>query len=115
MYKVEQSRISLIRGDTLVVEVGIYVNDEPYQLQQGDVVRFALKRAELRKDKTEYIDKKPLVEKIIPNETLILRLESEDTAKLPFGRYAYDIQLTMSDGTVDTFLSDIFDILPEVS
>ncbi len=51
---------------------------------------------------------------IIPNDTLILRLESEDTAELPFGRYNYDIQLRMEDGTVDTFISDILDLLPEV-
>lgn len=114
MYKLNGTRISLIRGDTLILEVEIELNGEPYEVQQGDVIRFALKNSEMKKDKTEYINKKPLVVKEIPNDTLILRLESEDTAELPFGRYNYDIQLTMEDGTVDTFISDILDLLPEV-
>lgn len=114
MYKLDGTRISLIRGDTLILEVEIELNGEPYEVQQGDEIRFALKRSEMKKDKTEFIDKEPLVTTIIPNDTLILRLESEDTAELPFGRYNYDIQLRMEDGTVDTFISDILDLLPEV-
>ena len=113
MYRIDKTRISLIRGDTFIAEVGIYVGDEPYVLQQDDEIHFLLKRADLRKDQTEYINKTPVVEKVISNNDLILRLESSDTADLPFGRYVYDVQLKMSDGTVDTFIFDIFDILSE--
>ena len=114
MFKIKGTRISLIRGDTLIVEIKIKRNGEDYVVQQGDVVRFALKRSEMKKDNTAYIDDEPLVTKIIPNETLVLRLDSEDTADLPFGRYHYDIQLTMEDGTVDTFISNTLDLLAEV-
>ena len=114
MFKIKGTRILLIRGDTLITEVKIKRNGEDYEVQPGDVVRFALKRSEMKKDNTAYLDEKPLITKIIPNESLILRLESEDTAKLPFGRYHYDIQLTMEDGTVDTFISNTLDLLAEV-
>lgn len=114
MYKLKGTRISLIRGDTLVLGIEIERNGEPYEIQPDDVIRFALKRAAMKKDRTDFIDNTPLVTKIIPNDTLTLRLESEDTAKLPFGNYSYDIQLTMGDGTVDTFISDTLELLAEV-
>ena len=45
---------------------------------------------------------------------MILRLESGDTKDFRFGTYAYDIQITMADGTVDTFISDKLHLQPEV-
>ena len=114
MYKLKGTRISLIRGDTLIVGIEIKRNGEPYEVQSDDVIRFALKRAIMKKDSTDFLDNAPLVTKIIPNDTLTLRLESEDTADLPFGNYSYDIQLTMGDGTVDTFISDTLELLAEV-
>lgn len=114
MFKIKGTKISLIRGDTLIVEIQIERNGEVYEVQEGDVVRFALKRGEMKKDRTAYLDEDPLIIKTIPNESLVLRLESQDTANLPFGRYHYDIQLTMEDGTVDTFISDTLDLLSEV-
>lgn len=114
MYKLKGTRISLIRGDTLILGIEIKRNGETYEVQSGDVIRFALKSATMKKDRTEYINNEPLVIKTIPNDTLTLRLESEDTAQLPFGNYSYDIQLTMADGTVDTFISDTLELLAEV-
>ena len=114
MYKVDKTKISLIRGDTLILEVDIYDGDgDFYELQEGDLVHFTLKRAELKKDKTDYVHKEPVIEKIIPNETLMLQLDAEDTANLPFGRYVYNVQLRTGAGIVDTFIFNIFDLLSE--
>ena len=43
-------------------------------------------------------------------------IEPEDTAALPFGTYCYDVQITLTDGTVDTVIpKNDFVILEEVT
>ena len=65
--------------------------------------------------KTDYKDIEPLILKEIPNDTLILELEPNDTKPLAFGTYVYDIQITFEDGTVDTFITEaMFKLTPEV-
>lgn len=119
-YSVQGTTIKLTRGDSLILQVVILrkKDKEPseiYTPQEGDTVRFALKRNMMNPEKTKYIDKKPLIEKDIPIKTLILRLESEDTKFLEFGNYVYDIELTTKDGIVDTFIADAdFILTPEV-
>lgn len=105
MYKIKGTDIYLTRGDTLIVQLNILKDGEVYVPVSTDVIRFALKRSILRADKAEYLDEESLVEKVIPTDTLILRVESEDTKNLPFGTYDYDIQITMGDNIVDTFLA----------
>lgn len=114
MYKFDKNTIYLVRGDTLEAQIAIKQGDEDYAPQSGDVIRFALKKAELNHNKTQYINKEPLILKIISNETLTLRLDPQDTSALDFGTYAYDIQITMADGKVDTFISDKLYLTPEV-
>lgn len=119
-YSVQGTTIKLTRGDSLILQVVILRKkdkkpSEIYTPEEGDTVRFALKRNMMNPEKTKYIDKKPLIEKDIPIKTLILRLESEDTKFLEFGNYVYDIELTTKDGIVDTFIADAdFILTPEV-
>lgn len=112
--KIEGNRISLTRGDTLTLQVSILVDGEAYAPVTGDEVRFALKRAKMDDARTAYIDRRPLIYKTIPNGTLILTLEPEDTKPLGFGTYDYDVQITFEDGTVDTFISDQLILTREV-
>lgn len=114
MFSVEGTGIELVRGDTLILSLSIKQGDEDYIPNEGDVIHFALKRNSMNKDKTAYLDKTPLVEKEIPIDTLILRLDSEDTSELAFGKYAYDISITMANGIVDTFISGVLTLRPEV-
>lgn len=102
---IDNNVIKLTRGDTLRAQLRIMQGELEYRPQEGDVVRFALKHPELTKDGEEFIDKDPLINKVIPNDTLILELEPEDTKDLGFGSYVYDIELTYADGTVDTFIT----------
>lgn len=109
------------RGDTLRSKVDIFYDKEktqPYVPEDGDVVRFALKRPRMTKvDKgyTEYEDEEPLILKEVPMDTLILHLEPADTKDLHFGKYEYDIEITHSDGTVDTFIkASPFELTKEV-
>lgn len=110
MYTIENTdsgtiNIYLTRGDTFVQQIGIYDGSEPYELDSGDVVRFALKSAKMNSNRTEFLDSQPIINKVIPNDTLILRVESSETKSLPFGEYFYDIELTKTDGYTDTFIN----------
>lgn len=104
---IKGNKITLTRGDTLKVLVGITNGGEPYVPEQGDFVRFALKKF--------VTDDEPILIKSIPIDTMILELIPADTKNLEFGRYVYDIELTTSEGDVDTFIGpETFDITEEV-
>ena len=108
MVRVNGTTITMTRGDTLTVQIGIIKADgTPYEPSEGDVVRFALKK--------DYSDKNPIILKTIDNEDLTLTLLPSDTKQLAFGDYVYDIELTQEDGTVDTFIAKArFKITEEV-
>lgn len=100
MYTIKKTSITLTRGDTLKAQISITDKDgNPYDVKEGDVIRFAMKKT------YSDPDTKVLIVKEIPNDTLILTLEPEDTKELPFGQYVYDIQLTTAAGEVDTFIT----------
>lgn len=105
-YSIKNKTITLTRGDTLKVKVNIFDADgEPYTPDQNDSIRFALKQ--------KYEDPAPLIVKAIPNDTLILQLDPQDTKPLEFGKYVYDIQLTNGSGEIDTFITKSQFILSE--
>ena len=115
MVEFENNTIIMTRGDTLRAQLEI--RDEAgqaYTIQEGDAVRFAMKRSEMNAKATEYRDREPLAMKTIPTDTLVLKLDPEDTEGLPFGDYDYDIQLTCADGTVDTIIADALTLTREV-
>lgn len=112
---VKGTSIILTRGDTLRVKVNITLDGEEYTPVNGDSIRFAVKHPILNSKQTEYKDTQPLIVKTIPNDTLILELQPQDTKPLGFGTYVYDIQITFSDGSVDTFITQaVFRLTPEV-
>ena len=97
-YSVTNTSIRLTRGDTLKLKLNIFSSDgEPYKPVEGDVIRFAMKKS--------YYDTEPLISRVIPNDTLILQLNPNDTKPLDFGKYVYDIELTNEYGEVDTFIT----------
>ena len=107
MYTVKGTTIRMTRGDTVLIQVGMTRNGSAYTPQEGDVIRFAVKN--------QSYTGKVLIHKVIPNNTLILRLDPADTRALSFGDYSYDIEITFSDGTVDTFIAEAkLTIAPEV-
>ena len=97
-YRIKKSTITLPRGDTLKAQINLADEEgNPYVPEAGDVMRFAMKRS--------YYDDAVLINKVIPNDTMILTLDPSDTKRLEFGSYVYDIQLTRSTGEVDTFVT----------
>ena len=108
--------IEMTRGDTLAVTVSI-VDDtgQAYTPDENDVIRFALKHADMTLGRKGFKDVNPLINKTIPNDTLVLQLNPADTKTLDFGEYRYDIELTHAGGVVDTFIADErFILTPEV-
>lgn len=96
--KVSGTTIVATRGDTVKLHVELMDSENhEYIPQEGDVIRFAMKE--------DYNDAETIIEKIIPNDTQILRIEPEDTKPLPQpSQYVYDIQITYANGDVDTFI-----------
>ena len=106
MYKIVDNAITLTRGDSLYLQIGITRNKEKYTPQQGDVIHFYLKRNLMNPQRTAFRDVEPLITKVIPNNTMILHLEPNDTKNLDFGKYVYDCEIIFSNGDVDTFINN---------
>ena len=99
MYSVEGTTITLTRGDTFEAHVmPITETGEEYVLQEGDTIRFAMKK--------NYKDETPLILKNIDTDTLVLRIEPSETKELSFGSYVYDIELTTATGDLYTFITE---------
>ena len=109
MHQINGTNILLTRGDTLMLKLSLTKNGEPYEPQEGDTIRFALKQ------KYTDPDTEVKVNKNIPSDTLILKIDPEDTKELLMGKtYVYDIEMTDANGNVDTFITGKFGIDNEV-
>lgn len=108
-YKIKGDQITLTRGDTLLVTLIITDGRNAYTPMPGDVIRFAMSKKYKSKAGYELLLVRP-----IPTDTLVLELQPEDTATLNYGTYNYDIQITRSDGRVDTFISSTITLTEEV-
>lgn len=113
----QKNAITHTRGDTMLRTVTLKYkgSDDVYVPEEGDEVRFALKHAAMTAGRKQFVDEEPLIYKVIPTDTMLLRLEPEDTKPLDFGTYVYDIQITYSDGSVETPIKEAsFTLTPEV-
>lgn len=116
MFTINDNAITITRGDSGIAEITLTTSDgEQYVPQEGDSIRFAVKSNKFTPKMTEFVDAEPLIEKSIPITDLNLRIHPNDTKDLPFGSYLYDLEITFSDGYVDTFINCApFRITPEV-
>ena len=102
MIKINGTTITMTRGDTLRLVLTLKDEDgNTYTPLPGDQIRFAMKHV--------YDDANPLILKDIPNDSLELVINPEDTKNLECGpvrgKYKYDIELVREQGTwVDTFI-----------
>jgi len=98
MLRIEDNNIYLTRGDTAVIDISLTYDGEPYQMQEGDKLLFAMKR-NVNFNYTvlsrEY-------------ESQHIELYQADTNSLSFGEYDYSITYIHSGGAVDTFLTGKF-------
>ena len=87
----------MTKGDTLKATLTITASDGTiYVPEADDVIRFAMKH--------DYDDTSVIVTKTIPHDTMLLHLEPSDTHTLEVDDYVYDIQITHTNGDVDTFI-----------
>lgn len=100
--------VTMTRGDTLKILIGMKQDNEPYIPAEGDIIRFYMSK----KYKGE-IGYELLLNKIVPNDTLLLKLDPEDTGIMKYGTYNYDIELTKADGDVDTFIQSTITLTEE--
>ena len=104
--------LQMTRGDTESVDV-YCINESSVliPLVYGDIVYFTVK--ESVDDEDEIIQK--IVSSFAEGKASIT-IEPEDTDKLSYGTYVYDVQITKADGTVKTIIAPSeFVIGPEVT
>lgn len=107
MLIITRNRISLTRGDTASFKVNLK-NEEGsnYILTDGDKLIFTLKKST--------VSEEILIQKNIENGEF--KIYPDDTRKLFYGNYVYDIQLTKENGDVCTVVKpSLFEILSEVN
>lgn len=107
MLKISGTTITLTRGDSAKIAMDLeYKDGSPYIPEDGDAIRFALKKT--------YSDiLPPLLLINIPTDMLILYIPAADSKQLAYGQYVYDIQLTTAGGDVDTFIDKSTFIITE--
>ena len=106
----EDNTIQLTRGDTARFSIGRIVNtvtNTNYTPTAEDTVTMTIKKTVLQAD--------PFVQIIVPGGE-VLHIKPEDTKAMAFGKYVYDIQITMADGDVYTIIPPAtFELLKEVT
>lgn len=93
MFRISNNEITLTRGDSAEFDIELSSCDgEAYEAQEGDIIEFTVK------------------ENVYSSEALIHKkgnkiiIAPEDTAKMSYKEYVYDVQVTFADGTVDTVI-----------
>lgn len=103
-FSVIRNRISITRGDSAQITLTIRnrVTGKLFVPGPDDRLTFTVKR--------ELSDEAPVVVKTLDNgivrreQECILLLMPEDTARLPFGTYRYDVELVLASGYTDTVI-----------
>lgn len=97
MLKIEENNITITRGDSASISVGLTNPDgTDYTLQNGDILIFTVKVNCMTED--------IIIQKDISTDGLINIIPS-DTNELNYGSYIYDVQLTQAGGTVNTVIA----------
>ncbi len=107
----DKKNIKLSRGDYAEISFNFKNEDgTEYHLEEGEKVEFTVKFSSSSQE--ELISKNLSSD---GNSFVVLVLEKEDTEKLIFGRYFYDIRLIKADGKTHTpMLKADFEVLEVV-
>lgn len=98
-----QTDIQIVRGNTFREQVRIS-NDArlAYVPEVADEIIFLVYN--------KYTDEKPLFEKHIPYDTMVLQLSAKETSRMKYGNYVYKIRLIRRNGDIDDFVHGNFQI-----
>lgn len=94
MLKISNQNITLTRGDTARIKLGITRGGETYDFS-ADTVVFSVKKSTTA---PEYVFQKTVQDGVV---TIL----PTDTASLLYGTYVYDVQLTTEGGDVCTVIT----------
>ena len=92
------NKVRMVRGDTACIEFAV----DNYQLQPGDQVKFTV-RPNMSRDVEPTILK--VITEFTENGTALIVLGEEDTMNLDASSYLYEIEVRLSDGTIDTVIT----------
>ena len=98
--KVSGTDLSMIRGDSESIILSLKKDEDMIPFKQGDTVYFTVKQSY----STEKITLQKIITEFDEDGNCIIEIEPEDTKKLSFRSYVYDIQLTDSNGRVTTII-----------
>lgn len=116
MFKINKDKsMEIIRGDSGVFQVNTKRDGELLKLSGGDHLYFTVK--------TDTHASNYEIQKVLTSEETskmdgknVFNILPEDTSKMEYGTYKYDIQLVLEDGYTDTIVSPKdFKITDEVS
>lgn len=96
--KIKKNVITITHGDTLDTDLMLTHKSDgsEYIPSESDRIRFAIKK--------RYEDPEPLILAEIPTSTLNLLVEASEMKKLEPGEYYYDVEVTLTNGHVDTVI-----------
>lgn len=107
----DKNTIKVIRGTTKTLRVRITdAAGAPYILQDGDIVRFGVKRSA---DSSKYLIEKEVTG--AADGAVIIILSPEDTAALDHGQYKYDVGLQSGENYFNVIPYSAFVILPNIT
>lgn len=106
MFKIENKKIQITRGDTGMFTLSLSQDGQEYDYSSDAVV--------LTVKKNVYTTETVMQKHISYGENVVI--EPSDTAELDFGDYVYDVQVKTPGGIVDTVIPpSTFSVLPEVT
>lgn len=100
MATTNQSKLSMVRGDTFAFSVSMIKDGTPIHFQDGDKLYFTVKRSGL--EKHSLISK--VVKEFAADGSASIHIEPKDTKEIAFGNYVYDIELITKAGSVSTIV-----------
>ena len=106
MFEINKNKIKITRGDTGIFNIEILdrITELPYEVQAGDTVRFTVKKS--------IYQNKPLIQK----EGTSIQINPTDTQTLMYGKYLYDVEITLANGMVQTIITPCeFEISSEIT
>lgn len=117
MLKVDGTTITMTRGDSARINIGIvYEGGESFVVEYGDIVRFTVRQKYDDPDPAFVIDMPLTYDSALEINTVDsveLYIRPEHTRDLPYGTYKFDVQLLRANGDIDTFIDRADLILTE--
>ena len=107
MFKIVNNVIRITRGDTGIFSLSLKNAEGEAYDYSNDTVKFTVK--------SDVYSKTALIQKTVSYGETVTILPG-DTAQLPYGEYAYDVQVTTQGGIVDTVIPpNKFIVMSEVT